>query len=160
MTADHDTTSSRGVATGTGPREETRAMDGQPVSPTGLGGSKLRDVGRAVTAEAATHLDRLKKSERTKEAVDKSVAFAAEALEDPDKIKEAARKVWAEDQKVQAIKDRTKMFLENTMESEERMEKVSSGDPLAAASRLPRTWTPAPAAPRSTSPPIEPNFEN
>ena len=27
-------------------------MDGQPVSPTGLGGSKLRDVGRAVTAEA------------------------------------------------------------------------------------------------------------
>ena len=110
-------------------------MDGQPVSPTGLGGSKLRDVGRAVTAEAATHLDRLKKSERTKEAVDKSVAFAAEALEDPDKIKEAARKVWAEDQKVQAIKDRTKMFLENTMESEERMEKVSTPEMLWRSAR-------------------------
>ena len=99
-------------------------MDGPPVSPTGLGGSKLRDVGRTVSSEAATHLDRLKKSERTKEAVDKSVAFAAEALDDPDKIKEAARKVWDEDQKVQVIKDRTKMFLENTIEAEERMEKV------------------------------------
>ena len=99
-------------------------MDGPPVSPTGLGGSKLRDVGRTGSSEAATHLDRLKKSERTKEAVDKSVAFAAEALDDPDKIKEAARKVWDEDQKVQVIKDRTKMFLENTIESEERMEKV------------------------------------
>ena len=96
---------------------------------------KLRDVGRAVTAEAATHLDRLKKSERTKEAVDKSVAFAAEALEDPDKIKEAARKVWAEDQKVQAIKDRTKTFLENTMESEERMEKVSTLEMMEIRSR-------------------------
>jgi len=125
-------------------------MDGPPVSPTGLGGSKLRDVGRTVSSEAATHLDRLKKSERTKEAVDKSVAFAAEALDDPDKIKEAARKVWDEDQKVQVIKDRTKMFLENTIESEERMEKVRTppqmtrtettmGDPVAG-----RLASPAP----------------
>lgn len=138
-------------------------MDGPPVSPTGLGGSKLRDVGRTVSSEAATHLDRLKKSERTKEAVDKSVAFAAEALDDPDKIKEAARKVWDEDQKVQVIKDRTKMFLENTIESEERMEKVRTPPPddenRDDDGRSGRGSTRVPGAarlPRSSTPPIEP----
>ena len=56
--------------------------DHGPISPSGPGSSKFRDVTRTVSTEAATHLDRLKKSERTKQVVDKTVDWTAEALED------------------------------------------------------------------------------
>ena len=99
------------------------------MSPTGAAGSsKLRDVGRTVSAEAATHINNLKKSDRAKQVVEKSVAWGADALEDPtataEKLKQAAGRLWTEDEKVQALKDRGKNMLENALQDEQKMEKV------------------------------------
>ena len=112
------------------PRRERRpaGMD-PPMSPTGVsGGSKLRDVGRTVSAEAATHIAKLKKSDRAKQVVEKSVAWGADALEDPtataEKLKQAAGRLWTEDEKVQALKDRGRNMLENALQDEQKMEKV------------------------------------
>lgn len=98
-----------------------------PMSP-GAGGSRLRDVGRTVTSEAAGHIDRLKKSERTKAVVDKTVDWTARALEDPsataDRLKEQAKRLWQEDEKVVAVRERTKEMLDNALQDEEKMQKV------------------------------------
>jgi hypothetical protein len=98
-----------------------------PMSP-GAGGSRLRDVGRTVTSEAAGHIDRLKKSERTKAVVDKTVDWTARALEDPsataDRLKEQAKRMWQEDEKVVAVRERTKEMLNNALQDEEKMQKV------------------------------------
>jgi|TARA_B110000977_G_scaffold66610_1_gene90572 hypothetical protein len=98
-----------------------------PMSP-GSGGSRLRDVGRTVGAEAASHIDRLKKSERTKVVVDKTVDWTAQALEDPsataDRLKEQAKRLWTEDEKVNAVKERTKEMFNNALQDEEKMQKV------------------------------------
>lgn len=104
------------------------AMDPtDPMSP-GAGGSRLRDVGRTVTSEAAGHIDRLKKSERTKAVVDKTVDWTARALEDPsataDRLKEQAKRMWQEDEKVVAVRERTKEMLNNALQDEEKMQKV------------------------------------
>ena len=104
------------------------AMDPRdPMSP-GSGGSRLRDVGRTVTSEAAGHIDRLKKSERTKMVVDKTVDWTAEALNDPgataDRLKEQVNRLWSEDEKVVAAKQRTKEMFENALADEEKMNKV------------------------------------
>ena len=124
-------------------REASRAVlsrvamaDHGPISPSGPGSSKLRDVTRTVSTEAATHLDRLKKSERTKQVVDKTVDWTAEALEDVEgtanRLKEQASKLWAEDEKVKAFRDRTREMVQNALEDEEKMQRV----------RLPRSIAP------------------
>ena len=69
-----------------------------PLSPSAAAGaSKLRDVTRTVTTEAASHIASLKKSDRAKAAVERSVAWGADALNDPgataEKLKQAAEKV-------------------------------------------------------------------
>ena len=88
----------------------------------------MRDVGRTVGAEAASHIDRLKKSERTKVVVDKTVDWTAQALEDPsataDRLKEQAKRLWTEDEKVNAVKERTKEMFNNALQDEEKMQKV------------------------------------
>ena len=103
-----------------------------PMSP-GAGGSRLRDVGRTVTSEAAGHIDRLKKSERTKAVVDKTVDWTAQALEDPsataDRLKEQAKRLWQEDEKVVAVRERTKEMLNNALQDEEKMQKVRRRPP-------------------------------
>ena len=103
-----------------------------PISP-GAGGSRLRDVGRTVTSEAAGHIDRLKKSERTKAVVDKTVDWTARALEDPsataDRLKEQAKRMWQEDEKVVAVRERTKEMLNNALQDEEKMQKVRRRPP-------------------------------
>ena len=115
-----------------------------PMSPW-AGGSRLRDVGRTVTSEAAGHIDRLKKSERTKAVVDKTVDWTARALEDPsataDRLKEQAKRMWQEDEKVVAVRERTKEMLNNAMQDEEKMQKVRRL-PLPRASALNATNTP------------------
>lgn len=92
------------------------------------GGSKLRDVGRTVSAEAATHFSKLKKSDRAKQVVEKSVEWGAEAFEDPNataaRLKDAAGKLWSEDEKVQALKDRGRTMLESALQDEQKMEKA------------------------------------
>jgi len=103
-----------------------------PMSP-GAGGSRLRDVGRTVTSEAAGHIDRLKKSERTKAVVDKTVDWTAQALEDPsataERLKEQAKRLWQEDEKVVAVRERTKEMLNNALHDEEKMQKVRRRPP-------------------------------
>ena len=101
--------------------------DHGPISPSGPGSSKFRDVTRTVSTEAATHLDRLKKSERTKQVVDKTVDWTA------DRLKAQASKLWSEDEKVKAFRDRTREMVENALEDEEKMQRV----------RLPRFDRPA-----------------
>lgn len=102
-----------------------------PMSPTGgAGSSKLRDVGRTVSAEAATHLKALKKSDRAKQAVEKSVAWTSDALEDPtataERLKSAAHNLWTEDEKVQQLKDRGRTMLESALQDEGKMEKAGA----------------------------------
>ena len=113
-----------------GPPTEMDPTD--PMSP-GAGGSRLRDVGRTVTSEAAGHIDRLKKSERTKAVVDKTVDWTAQALEDPsataDRLKEQAKRLWQEDEKVVAVRERTKEMLNNALHDEEKMQKVRRRPP-------------------------------
>lgn len=133
-----------GLLAQTETREANRAhlsrvamADHGPISPSGPGSSKFRDVTRTVSTEAATHLDRLKKSERTKQVVDKTVDWTAEALEDVEgtanRLKAQASKLWSEDEKVKAFRDRTREMVENALEDEEKMQRV----------RLPRFDRPA-----------------
>ena len=128
-----------------------------PMSP-GAGGSRLRDVGRTVTSEAAGHIDRLKKSERTKAVVDKTVDWTAQALEDPsataDRLKEQAKRLWQEDEKVVAVRERTKEMLNNALHDEEKMQKVRRRPPRTRE-RSTRRACPTVAKPfvsRSTEP--------
>ena len=132
-----------GLRAQTETREPNRAhlsrvamADHGPISPSGPGSSKFRDVTRTVSTEAATHLDRLKKSERTKQVVDKTVDWTAEALEDVEgtanRLKAQASKLWSEDEKVKAFRDRTREMVENALEDEEKMQRV----------RLPRSIAP------------------
>ena len=122
------------------------AMDHGPISPTGPGESKLRDVGRTVTAEAASHLDRLKKSERTRAVVDNTVNWTTEALEDPEataaRLRERAAKLWQEDEKVLAVRERTRTMVENALDDEGKMQKVRRRVAIAIAldGILTRTW--------------------
>ena len=84
------------------------------------GASQLRDVGRTVSGEAMTHLKKLRDSERAKEWTEKSVAWTADALDDPGKT----WKSWTEDEKVAAWKEKGKSMLDNALLDEEKMEKA------------------------------------
>jgi hypothetical protein len=108
----------------------------EPLSPSHAhaASSKLQDVGRTVTAEAATHLRRLKESERTKEAIDTATAWASTALEDPSNLRDAASKMWQEHEKVTEWKEKGKGWVDSTLQDEEKMERVRRASAIDRAS--------------------------
>jgi hypothetical protein len=124
-----------------------------PMSPVS-GGSRLRDVGRTVTNEAAGHIERLKKSERTKEVVDKTVDWTAHALEDPtataDLLREQAKRLWQEDEKVVAVRERTKEMFNNALQDEAKMQKVRAHAPRGPGRRSPFLSNPEPSTTHET----------
>ena len=68
--------------------------------------------------------------------MDKTVDWTAEALEtsrDREPAESAGVKLWSEDEKVKAFRDRTREMVENALEDEEKMQRV----------RLPRFDRPA-----------------
>ena len=118
-----------------------------PLSPSAAAGasSKLRDVTRTVTTEAASHIASLKKSERAKAAVERSVAWGADALNDPsataEKLKQAAGRLWAEDEKVRNLKEKGRDMLESFSQDEEKMRKVGGASPRIGSWGSRHSWT-------------------